>query len=168
MITLQCYNVKDWTISRQPYTFEKKDLYIDIFMYATNLKKYSYIVIFIESLYFVVDIKNKQVQDLQYLMSPTMAYFRNFGDQLVLLKSDYHRGHLVIPYNMYKFDSDTGNMIGFREQIFYYDGLGEFKNNMVCSNFTDKRKRLLSARCAISNSDLGEVVDIDLLDEDQF
>ena len=39
---------------------------------------------------------------------------------------------------------------------------------MNCSTFTDKRKKVLSARCVISNIDLAEVVDIDLLEEDQF
>ena len=57
-------------------------------------------------------------------------------------------------------------MVGFREQIFSYDGPSWFRQNISCFTFTDKRQKVLSARCANSSQDLGEVVDISLLDEE--
>jgi hypothetical protein len=69
---------------------------------------------------------------------------------------------------MHKFDSQTGQMVGFREKIFSYDGSGNFNQNIICSTFSDQRSKYISSRCANSNLDLSEVVDIDLLDEDQF
>jgi hypothetical protein len=67
---------------------------------------------------------------------------------------------------MYKFDGLTGKITSFREKIFTYDGPGKYAVNMNCSTFTDRRKKVLPARCVISNLDLSEVVDIDLLEED--
>jgi hypothetical protein len=55
-------------------------------------------------------------------------------------------------------------MIGFRENIFSYDGPSLYKQNITCATFTNKKSKMLSARCANSNEDLGEVVDIALLD----
>ena len=80
-----------------------------------------------------------------------MSFFRNFGDELVLLNSDYHKKASLMTYNMHKFDSKTGQMIGFREKIFFYDGLSNFRKNISCSTFTDSRNKSIAARCVISN-----------------
>jgi hypothetical protein len=133
---------------------------------ASNLQKSNFLVVFQGRNYVTIDTKNRIISDSLSLPSETMAFFRNFGDELVLLNSDFYKGEAVIPYNMHKFDSSTGKMVGFREQIFSYDGPSSFRQNIFCSTFTDKRRKILSARCANSNQDLGEVIDISLLDQD--
>jgi hypothetical protein len=84
-----CYTVTDWKTSREPVDFEK-DIFPGYYLrrllttyfnlYAGDLKNQQYLVIFIDYIYIVVNIKTKSVSDYLYLPSPTMAFFRNFGD----------------------------------------------------------------------------------------
>jgi hypothetical protein len=112
IFTVWCFTVKDWKISREIITFEQNftgqfdNLWINyINIYASNLQKSNYLVIFQGKNYITVDIKNGIISDLSSLPSQTMTFFRNFGDELVILNSDFYKGEAVVPYNMHKFDS---------------------------------------------------------------
>jgi hypothetical protein len=96
-------------------------------LYASNLKICKYLVIFQGSFYITVDLVERIVSETFFLPSSTMAFFRNFGDQLVLVSSSYHKGESIIPFNLHKFDPSSGEIVGFREKIFSNDGRGEYR-----------------------------------------
>ena len=107
-----CFTVKNWKISREIITFEQNFIgqfekleanYINI--YASNLQKSNYLVIFQGRNYITIDTKNGIISGLLSLPSKTMTFFRNYGDELVLLNSDFYKGEAVVPFNMHKFDS---------------------------------------------------------------
>ena len=107
-----CYTVKDWKISREIITFESnfygqyENIMINyINIYASNLQKSNYLVIFQGLDYITIDIKNGIISVLLTLPSKTVTFFRNFGDELVLVNADYYKGEAVVPYNMHKFDT---------------------------------------------------------------
>ena len=80
---LWCYRVSDWNISREMLTFEKDGVNKDHDLYASNLTKYNYLLIFKVSSYLahiIIDIKQREVSDVFYILSFTGAFFRNFGD----------------------------------------------------------------------------------------